>query len=825
MTAPLRNTQHASNIAAITASQNTAPVAEFRCLFTQDIRRKQKRWQDGYLKFHTFNSRVMVYDQARNFLGDAYHKDSNELQEGDELTLNNGALVEVAEAIGITHTDLTQLFEKKTREAPPPGTAASQTKPFQKPSSVAPTNAQRNESQLRHKSLNTLLGTPKGPIGKAQPMKSPYEARKEKEKENEQVEERAPKRQKIAQPPANWRASSPAQEESPIAKKDPPLWARAADAKNVRRPAKFVPPAAATVITLDSESDPHPAFLSDVTLPSTPPKIARARAEARARSTPPPKPVVSERLPVQTPKIPQGKVPVPSVKALETPKQAAPASSPPVSVSNRVTNVDFAVQPSRTPTKEPAPPPIPPPEPSRKAKSLRLSTGVKRGKLLCQSLPQEPSRAGSEPKAAGTKGRLRQESRITSKEPSPALAQTDGLHTRDDDSPVTNQTATSRGKRKGTTGEDNVPPKRVRVSKALSIPTPSVFDDPEAMHGLMDQQLLVPSSPIRPQEVSPPPVVKAAKPKPVATKKTASRKPIAPLAPEVPHEEAVAQSRPPSPKVTTRKAQPRKKVVEKPAVAPASKVSLPLAPVLQPPTLQSRGVSPAHTEASDAQSRASSTSPRKAPVSTGGFLKRLDKPKRKQKQTTTTPPAPVVPAAAPRNETVPLPPHPLRANKKGPLMSTTELAALLQKPKVLKKALADPIEDEGTGASVGKSPNRAFRRVRSENDAPIPSAAEDWEKRNLPKTSGNLTDIVDERSIVTTAQEKPKKMLGGLAAIIKKTDPRRFKRTSSLQVDTNVPSAAAEEVELPSPVVDKDVGPWSTEAGDLFDWRPPGRGK
>jgi hypothetical protein len=156
-------------------------------------------------------------------------------------------------------------------------------------------------------------------------------------------------------------------------------------------------------------------------------------------------------------------------------------------------------------------------------------------------------------------------------------------------------------------------------------------------------------------------------------------------------------------------------------------------------------------------------------------------------------------------------------------MSTTELAALLQKPKVLKKALADPIEDEGTTVGAERSPNRAFRRVRSENDAPIPSTAEDWEKRNLPKASSNLTDIVDEPPIVVTAKEAPKKKLGGLAALIKKTDPRRFKRTTSLQVDTSVPSAAAEEVELPSPVVDEDVGPWSTEAGDLFDWKPPDR--
>jgi hypothetical protein len=157
-------------------------------------------------------------------------------------------------------------------------------------------------------------------------------------------------------------------------------------------------------------------------------------------------------------------------------------------------------------------------------------------------------------------------------------------------------------------------------------------------------------------------------------------------------------------------------------------------------------------------------------------------------------------------------------------MSTTELAALLQKPKNLKKVLADPIEDDTTGA--GKSPNRSFRRVRSENDAPIPSTAEDWERYNLAKTSSNLTHISDEPTTVVTAQVEPEplKKRSALSALISRTDPRRkFKRTQSLSVETNIPPAVVEEAELPSPVVDNDVGPWSTEAGDLFDWRPPGR--
>jgi hypothetical protein len=59
---------------SIPPSQNTAPVLEFNCLYTHDIRRKQKRWQDGFLRFHTFNKRVMVYDVPRNFIGDMHRK-------------------------------------------------------------------------------------------------------------------------------------------------------------------------------------------------------------------------------------------------------------------------------------------------------------------------------------------------------------------------------------------------------------------------------------------------------------------------------------------------------------------------------------------------------------------------------------------------------------------------------------------------------------------------------------------------------------------------------------------------------------------------------
>src|SRR6266702_6934698 len=96
----MRAATHGTPSLSIPPSQNTALVLEFRCLYSHDLRRKSKRWQDGFLRYHTFNKRVMVYDVPRNFIGDTHWKETMELQEGDELTLEKGVLVEVAEAVG-----------------------------------------------------------------------------------------------------------------------------------------------------------------------------------------------------------------------------------------------------------------------------------------------------------------------------------------------------------------------------------------------------------------------------------------------------------------------------------------------------------------------------------------------------------------------------------------------------------------------------------------------------------------------------------------------------------------------------------------------------
>lgn len=178
----------------VPSTQNTAPILDFRCLYTHDLRRKAKRWQDGTLRFHTFNKRIMVYDLSKNFIGDHHWCEKDPLQDGDELELDKGVLIQVGDSTGTTFQDLSGLFEKRKKaQLDTPGRATT-TKP-------GPVSATRpipvQLSQLRPKSLNALLGTPKGPLGRATvPSKSPCQLRLEDENARTE-EERSVKRQRV----------------------------------------------------------------------------------------------------------------------------------------------------------------------------------------------------------------------------------------------------------------------------------------------------------------------------------------------------------------------------------------------------------------------------------------------------------------------------------------------------------------------------------------------------------------------------------------------------------------------------------------------------
>ncbi|KAF2641140.1 hypothetical protein P280DRAFT_468806 [Massarina eburnea CBS 473.64] len=796
----------AARPSAVPASQNTAPVAEFRCLFTHDVRKKQKKWQDGFLKYHSFNRRVMVYDQSRLFVGDTYWKESDELHEGDELQLDKPVMVEVAEAMGVTQTDLTPLFEKN-KASPPQSKPAPTSRPLPRPA-PAPNNSLRPNPQLRHRSLNTLLGPSRTPIGKAKPIITPYEARKEKE--NREADQRANKRQKTSHNPVT----------------SPPL---------------SIPRRVITIST-GSETD---NISSDVTLPSTPPGMVNPHSRP---SVAPAAPGTVE--PPRTnaaPRIPKGKVPVPSVRpleALETPHKPPP-SSPPVSASNRITNVAFALYPvpkssqadsisilglsppsmpevvNRMPRRQVAEEkPLEPPEqalpsqsPPRKAKSLRLSAGVKRGKLLCQAPSLRPTeiKPVSEPKRV-PKPKKRPASESTRDDSAIVIIDDDDVAP--PSKPAKPEKSTSKTKKRNTQS----PPLIVNEPESLPpepSPEPSFggSDDMELIHGLMDQQLALTPSPSRLQRSRPksPSVLNESSPKPPAAKKTFSK------TKQTDQSLTKAKKSEVSAGDAGEKSQGRKKETEKatslwdppPPIAPRERLERPVSKEGHQIDLHEDG--PRNPPAF--------LSPKKASFSTGGFLK---KPKRTQQQ------QPLQPnPSSPHRESAVLPPHPLRSSRTGPLMSTTELSALLQNSSKIARIEDDPIRDYGTQHGSSSTRQSKMRRSRSENDAdaPIPSTSEAWEEVNL-RTASKLK--ADDNEAATTASKadeaealaKPKP--GGLAALVKKTDPRRkFHRTSSLNVNITAILGNSDEHEVVVPPLDDDVGPWSTEAFDLFDWRPP----
>ncbi|CRG87180.1 hypothetical protein PISL3812_04197 [Talaromyces islandicus] len=189
--------------AGVPASQNTAPVIKFRCLFTHDVRRKAKRWQDGYLKFHTFNKRAMVYDDTGNFIGDHHWRDSNDIQDGDELELDKGVLIQVSECMETTQSDLSALFEKRK---------ASQESPRQEKSSAPPPSS-RTPLPSRTgalKSLNDLLGIKRPSIGRAVLPSSPYEQRHSSPARPETNQQDGPRAKRQRQQPS----AGPSQRES-----------------------------------------------------------------------------------------------------------------------------------------------------------------------------------------------------------------------------------------------------------------------------------------------------------------------------------------------------------------------------------------------------------------------------------------------------------------------------------------------------------------------------------------------------------------------------------------------------------------------------------
>lgn len=169
MATTVTSTHRGTSSLAVAPTQNTAPVHEFRCLYTRDLHKKTKKWHDGSLRFHTFNRRVMVYDDAKNYIGDLHYTQDEDFAEGVEIQLDRGVKVEVGERLGETQTDLAPILERQRPEKAVP-------EPRQPTHLTA--RPQSTGFSQRPKSLLEVLGPSQGRLGRSRlPLQSPYEQR------------------------------------------------------------------------------------------------------------------------------------------------------------------------------------------------------------------------------------------------------------------------------------------------------------------------------------------------------------------------------------------------------------------------------------------------------------------------------------------------------------------------------------------------------------------------------------------------------------------------------------------------------------------------
>lgn len=283
ITAPIRSTPSLS----VAPTQNTAPVFEYRCLYTHDLRKKKKTWHDGSLRFHTFNRRVMVYDDSKNYIGDHHHRESDTVDEGDELKLDKGVLVEVGEQIGRTETDLAPILEK----AHPLRSSSPNRAPLRELPSINNLKASAADPPGKPKSLADVLGASQGRIGRARlPVQSPYEQRQQSLISPEAAPGPPPKKRRLEGEKGNARLLEGCALDPEV--KDVRTPVKIARTNTPRKQAqKAFPPASKSreVIEISSECAPEPSLSSD--MPRSRPKSCGMSAAQPPEATGPPSPV------------------------------------------------------------------------------------------------------------------------------------------------------------------------------------------------------------------------------------------------------------------------------------------------------------------------------------------------------------------------------------------------------------------------------------------------------------------------------------------------------------------------------------------------------
>ncbi|EWC43756.1 hypothetical protein DRE_07374 [Drechslerella stenobrocha 248] len=130
---------------SIPLSSQSAPIDEFVILWTADKHKKLKKWHDGYLRYHTFNKRLMVYDHLNNKVCDRFLTEYEPIDIGDELVFESH-LITIEDIKGRQSQDLRPLFEKTVDRRKTHSTTAT---PVRRAGTEAPTGQSPTPTLLR----------------------------------------------------------------------------------------------------------------------------------------------------------------------------------------------------------------------------------------------------------------------------------------------------------------------------------------------------------------------------------------------------------------------------------------------------------------------------------------------------------------------------------------------------------------------------------------------------------------------------------------------------------------------------------------------------
>ncbi|KAG4304871.1 hypothetical protein PORY_001546 [Pneumocystis oryctolagi] len=86
----------------------TAAVDRFKCLWTSNKHQVRKRWHDGFLHFHRFNFRAMLYDEENTLVDDLFMPKQSVIS-GDQIEFDHH-LVSVEDALDTIYTDISSLY-------------------------------------------------------------------------------------------------------------------------------------------------------------------------------------------------------------------------------------------------------------------------------------------------------------------------------------------------------------------------------------------------------------------------------------------------------------------------------------------------------------------------------------------------------------------------------------------------------------------------------------------------------------------------------------------------------------------------------------------